>query len=128
MNTRQDPDRHLPLPPHMFQILLSLLDRERHGYAIIKDVETRTAGEMVLGTSTVYAAIKRMHRDGLVQQAEAPPGEDSDGPKRRYYGITGFGRRVARLEGLRIARLNRMVAETSLLAAGEGALSEEQGQ
>ena len=41
-----------------------------HGYAIIKDVESRTAGEMVLGTSTVYAAIKRMHRDGLVREAD----------------------------------------------------------
>lgn len=115
MTRSADPNGFLPLAPHSFQILLSLLERELHGYSIIKDVEERTGGEMRLGTSTAYAAIKRMVEDGLLERAEPPDEERSGGPRRRYYRITALGRKVARAEGLRITRLQRMVARTSLL-------------
>ncbi|MGD2067847.1 MAG: PadR family transcriptional regulator [Gemmatimonadota bacterium] len=125
MADRTDPEGYLPLAPHTFQILLSLLDHgPLHGYSIIKDVEGRTEGRTKLGTSTAYAAIKRLVRDGLLEPALAPPGTDSEGPRRRYYRLTPFGRDVARAEGLRIVRLQRMVARTSLLdgnAPGNGA-------
>lgn len=110
------PEDHLPLAPHTFQILLSLLEHgPLHGYSIIKDVERRTGGRTKLGTSTAYAAIKRLARDGLLEPAPAPPAAESEGPRRRYYRITPYGRDVARAEGLRIVRLQRMVAGTSLL-------------
>ena len=115
MTRSADPDGFLPLAAHSFQILLSLLERELHGYSIIKDVEERTGGEVRLGTSTAYAAIKRMVEDGLLEEAEPPGEESSGGPRRRYYRITDLGRKVARAEGLRITRLQRMVAGTSLL-------------
>ena len=121
MNRTDDVQRFLPLAPHAFQILLSLLDEVRHPYSILKDVEERTEGEMVLGTSTVYSAIKRMLLDGLLREAEEPTDEASGGPRRRYYGITPLGREVARAEGHRIARLHRMVRESALLAEGRGA-------
>ena len=35
-------DALLPLPPATFHILLALADGDRHGYAIIQDVEART--------------------------------------------------------------------------------------
>ena len=115
MASSTDPTLHLPLAPHAFQILLSLLDRDLHGYSLIKDIEERTGGEMVLGTSTVYAAVKRMVEEGLLEEAPEPAQESSGRPRRRYYRITDFGRRVARAEGHRIHRLQRMVAESSLL-------------
>lgn len=120
-----DPSHHLPLAPHAFQILLSLLDRDLHGYSLIKDIERRTQGEMVLGTSTAYAAIKRMVQDGLLEEAAPPPTETSGGPRRRYYRITALGRHVARAEGLRIRRLQQMVAESSLLDGAETHLTGE---
>lgn len=110
-----DPNLYLPLAPHAFQVLLSLLDRDLHGYSLIKDIEKRTRGEVILGTSTAYAAIKRMVQDGLLEEATPPPKETSGGPRRRYYRITSLGRQVARAEGLRIRRLQQMVAESSLL-------------
>lgn len=115
MPSSVDPDRFLPLAPHAFQILLSLLEGDRHGYSLVKDIEERTQGEMALGTSTVYAAVKRMSEDGLLKEASGPAQEASGGPRRRYYRITELGRQVARAEGLRITRLQRMVARTSLL-------------
>ena len=126
MNDSRDPTRHLPLAPHAFQILLALLDEDRHGYAVIKEVEARTGGKTVLGTSTVYAAIKRMVNDGLLVDVPAPPGEASAGPRRRYYRITKFGRQVARAEGARIAELHELAERSSLgahrasAATGEG--------
>jgi len=44
----------LPLPPATLHILLALADRERHGYAIIQDVEARTDGELRLSAGTLY--------------------------------------------------------------------------
>lgn len=127
MTHTPDPEQHLPLPPHAFQILLSVLDGERHGYAIIKNIEERTGGEMMLGTSTTYAAIKRMEREGLLEGADGPRDQPSAGPRRRYYRLTDFGRAVARAEGLRIARLQRMIEGSSLLDGSEEVVRGEAG-
>ena len=122
MTDSRDPAQHIPLAPHSFQILLSLLDTDRHGYSIIKDIEEKSGGSILLGTSTVYAAIKRMVKDGLLVEAPTPRASASSGPKRRYYAITPFGRRVARAEGERISELNDMVSGSSLMR-GPGSLA-----
>ena len=60
--------RHLPLAPHVFQILLSLLKEDLHGYALLKDIAERTEGEVTLGTSTLYSAVQRMVREGFLEE------------------------------------------------------------
>jgi DNA-binding PadR family transcriptional regulator len=50
----------------MFHILVAVADRERHGYAIMRDVEARTDGALRLGPGTLYGSIKRMLHDGLI--------------------------------------------------------------
>jgi DNA-binding PadR family transcriptional regulator len=109
---------HLPLPSHVFLILLSLLESERHGYALLKDVERRTDGETRLGTSTLYAALKRLLAQGLI--AEVPPPADavSDDSRRRYYRATAFGTRVAEAEAQRVRRLGELIAGVPALASG----------
>ena len=122
-----DPKAHLPLRPHVFQILLSLLETEMHGYSIVKDIEGRTDGEVVLGTSTLYAAIKRMVAAGLLRESDGPPGGESTDERRRYYRITDLGREVAQEEALRIRRLGQMVASTGLLDSSSVAGAVEDG-
>ena len=95
--------------------MLSLIERQRHGYSIIQDIAERTAGEVILGTSTLYAAINRMVAAGLLQEGAKPPDADSDDPRRRYYQATQLGLDVAREEALRIKRLGNIVAQTELL-------------
>ena len=112
----------LPLQPHVFHILLSLIERERHGYSIIQDIAQRTGGEVMLGTSTLYAAIKRMVGTGLLQEVPKPADADSDDSRRRYYRATELGLSVASEEARRIHRLGEIVAQTELL---DGALSPE---
>ena len=104
-----DPESLLPLSVPVLQILLSLSEADRHGYGIIGDIRNRSRDEVVLSTSTLYGAIKRMMRDGLVERSDMRPDPELDDERRRYYRITDFGREVASCEAQRIGRLADMV-------------------
>jgi len=102
------------LSPQAFQILLSLTaGDDLHGYAIIQDVRARTADEMVLTASTLYAAIKRMVDAGLIVEVDAP--ETSGGAPRRCYRITRTGLATARADAERLARTVEMARDKRLL-------------
>lgn len=88
----------------MFHVLLSLSDADRHGYAILKEVSERTAGEVVLSTGTLYGLIKRMLADGLIVESRRRPRPDDD-ERRRYYQLTQFGRAVVTAEAKRLEQL-----------------------
>jgi DNA-binding PadR family transcriptional regulator len=92
------------LPPHWFQILLAIADRDRHGLAITKDVFDRTDGQMHLWPGKLYGALKKMVTAGLVVEADAPVGFESGGGRPRFYRITAYGRRVCGAEASRLAR------------------------
>jgi len=106
-------DRTAPLTTPVFQILLSVVDSDLHGYAIIQDVAARTGGEVRLTASTLYAAIKRMLDAGLVVEVDAPA--ESGGAPRRCYRVTREGRRAARDEAERLARAVAMARDKRLL-------------
>ena len=63
----------LPLPPATFHILLALVDQDRHGYAIIQDVESRTDGRLRLSAGTLYRSIARMVEQGLIRETSRRP-------------------------------------------------------
>jgi DNA-binding PadR family transcriptional regulator len=92
-----------PLSEPEFQILLALADADRHGYAIIKEVEERTDGEVRLGAGTLYGAIRRFVDSGFIVERELDAGDE----RRRVYALTKAGRRAAADEA---ARLQRLVA------------------
>jgi len=94
----------LPLTPQVFQILLALADGDRHGYAIMQEVEARTEGRMKLGAGTLYGAIKRLRQLGLIEERDAATGESAEA-RRRTYGLTVRGRAVAVAESKRLERL-----------------------
>jgi DNA-binding PadR family transcriptional regulator len=106
----------IPLSTPVFQVLISLNERDLHGYGIIQDIAGRTDGDVVLSTSTLYGAIQRMMRDGLVQQSEIRPDPQLEDERRRYYRITDFGREVARGEARRIEKLAEMIKKTRFVA------------
>ena len=116
MSRSSHPSSQLPLSVPVFQILVSLADRDLHGYAIIQDVSSRTDGEVRLTASTLYAAMKRMLDAGMVDEVSeprrAPDGED---PRRRYYRMTPYGREVAQLEAARLERADGMARAKRLL-------------
>jgi DNA-binding PadR family transcriptional regulator len=105
----------LPLTPAVFHILLALADGERHGYDIMREVESLTAGKMQMGPGTLYGSIKRMLRDGLIEETEERPDPELDDSRRRYYELTGFGRKVLVAESERLARLVEVARRRDLL-------------
>jgi len=58
-----------------------------HGYHIAREIERRSAGYFRLATSTVYSALRRLERDGLVHSTW----ESVAGPHRRCYQLTDEG-------------------------------------
>jgi len=91
-----------PLTPAVFHILLALADGEKHGYAIMKDVEFQTDGRVKMGPGTLYGSIKRMLAAGLIQETGERPDSDLDDERRRYYRLSGVGQEMARAESLRL--------------------------
>ena len=104
-----------PLTTPVFQILLSLVDEDLHGYAIIQDIAARTEGEVRLTASTLYAAVKRLLDAGWIEELAARPRPERDDPRRRYYRITRLGREAARAEARRLERLAAMARAKRLL-------------
>lgn len=102
-----------PLPPATFHILLALTDGERHGYAIIQEIEARTGGELRLSAGTLYRSIARMVEQGLIAEVMRRPSRQDD-PRRRYYRITALGTSVARAEMRRLTQLVRLARASGL--------------
>jgi DNA-binding PadR family transcriptional regulator len=102
------PDALIPLPPAVFHILLAVSDEDRHGYAIIQEVATRTDGQVRLSAGTLYRSIQRMLDDDLIVEIHERPAPDMDDERRRYYRITPFGRAVARAEARRLNDLVKL--------------------
>jgi DNA-binding PadR family transcriptional regulator len=115
--TRADIEALLPLPLATFHILLALADDDRHGYAILREVERRTGGELRLSAGTLYRSIQRMLEDGLIVERRERPAPELDDERRRYYGLTPLGSAVARAEAARLQSLLRM-AKAKGLAPG----------
>jgi DNA-binding PadR family transcriptional regulator len=96
----------LPLPPATLHILLALAEGERHGYAIIQDVEERTRGALRMSAGTLYRSVARMVEQGLIAEVFARRSR-ADDERRRYYRLTPFGTNVARAELHRLTQLVR---------------------
>lgn len=107
MSHESEAQQLLPLPPATLHILLALADEERHGYAIIQDMEARTGGDLRMSAGTLYRSVARMVEQGLIAEVTARRAH-ADDERRRYYRITAFGTAVARAELRRLAQLVRL--------------------
>jgi len=94
-----------PLPSATFHILMAVAVEDRHGYAIIQDIEQRTRGALRLSAGTLYRSIQRMLEQGLLVETRERPAPELDDERRRYYRITPFGKAVARAEARRLSDL-----------------------
>ncbi|MFI5173988.1 MAG: PadR family transcriptional regulator [Terriglobia bacterium] len=106
MNPRNEvSDPPLPLTPAMFQVLLSLADGDKHGYAILKEVAEQARGEVALSAGTLYGIIKRLLAEGMIEECRPRPAREHDDARRRYYRLTDWGRQVAVAEAERMEEL-----------------------
>ena len=91
--------------PVEFEILLTLASGDRHGYAIIREIEDRTDGSRSIETGTLYRALQRLLEGDLVRPTEPRRTLQNDDERRRFYTITPAGRRAAAAEARRLASL-----------------------
>jgi DNA-binding PadR family transcriptional regulator len=108
-----DPVRELlPLTPAVFYILFALAEGEKHGYAIMKEVEIVSGGEFTMGPGTLYTTIQRLLQIALIE--ETSTSSDSE-RRRRYYRLSRTGRQVLEAELNRMESLVRSAQRRKLV-------------
>ena len=115
MPKSQQVEAFLPLTHLSYHVLLVLAGTKLHGYGIIKEVYERTDGAMDLETGTLYAAIKRLRDEALIDVATPPQGDAGADTRRRYYALTDLGTKVLEAESDRLARLVSLAREKKLV-------------
>ena len=100
---KENVSRFLPLSPAALHILLALAGEDLHGYGIMLEVARQSEGHYKLGPGTLYDNLRKLMTQRCVEEVQRRPADDD--PRRRYYRLTGLGRRVlaaevARLEGV----------------------------
>jgi DNA-binding PadR family transcriptional regulator len=104
MPSSRDPTMLLPLKPDVLMILTVLARGERHGYAIMQEAERLSDGALRLQPGALYRRLAWMLDEGLLEELNERPAEvDGHDGRRRYYGVTPFGARVAAAEARRMA-------------------------
>ena len=106
-----------PLPPHWFQILLALANRDLHGLGIMNNVLAQTGGQMRLWPAVLYRNLARLTAAGLVEEIDQPSTAEPGGGRPRFYRITRAGRRTCGLEAQRLAGFVQIARRKKLLKA-----------
>jgi DNA-binding PadR family transcriptional regulator len=95
-------------------VLLSLAEQPRHGYSILKDIESMSGGRVLLSTGTLYGALQRLLDNNWIERVE-----EEDAPRdRRTYKLTSRGRRNLQAE---IERMRHLTKLASLRVASKDA-------
>ena len=88
----------------VFLVLLSLAEEPRHGYSILKDVESISGGRVQLSTGTLYGALQRLLDQGWIERIQ----EDAAPRDRRTYKLTSLGRKNLQMEIVRMRDLTKL--------------------
>jgi len=92
-----------PLTEPVLLILLSLAEKPRHGYSLMKDIESLSDGRVQLGTGTLYGALRRLLEDLWIERFE----HDDASRDKQTYRLTSAGRKQLRGELERMRQLTR---------------------
>lgn len=103
---KNDLNQFLPLSPAILHILLALSAGDIHGYAIMQEIARQSDGHYKLGPGTLYDNLEKLLDNGFVQESARP--SSNEDPRRRYYRLTGMGRRLLAAE---LAHLEGVVRE-----------------
>lgn len=102
------------IPPAALYVLLALSDGERHGYAILKEIESVTGGALTILPGTLYRIVRQLVDDGWIVETGADPKDE----RRRYYRLTARGRKAAQAEVARMAMIVSIAQARRLFPAG----------
>jgi DNA-binding PadR family transcriptional regulator len=99
-----------PLTETVLLILVSLAERPRHGYSILKDVEKVSDGRVVFSTGTLYSALRRLLEEGWIERCA----EHDRTRERQAYRLSPLGKGILQME---ISRLKQLARVASLRTA-----------
>ena len=99
--TRQEIEPLLPLKPLVLQVLLALADGERHGWALVRDVQMRGGFGRVM-PGNFYRTLRAMLADGLIEESGDRREFREEDERRRYFRLTPLGLAVAAAEAKRL--------------------------
>lgn len=85
-------------------ILAALAPQPRHGYALMKDIETLSGGRISMSTGTLYGALRRLLDDGWIERFR----QDDTSRDKQAYRLTGAGRKHLQAELDRLKQLVRV--------------------
>jgi DNA-binding PadR family transcriptional regulator len=102
-----------------YHVLLALAQGPLYGYAVAEAVVSESGGTLTPRPGSLYRVLARLLTSGLVREAE-PRGEPEPHPglARRYYGLTGAGRKSLAAEAERLKRSAVMAEKRLRLAQG----------
>jgi DNA-binding PadR family transcriptional regulator len=92
-----------PLTEPVLMILLSLAEKPRHGYSLMKDIESLSHGRVRLSTGTLYGALRRLLEDLWIERFE----QDDTSREKQAYRLTAAGRKQLHAELERMRQLTR---------------------
>ncbi len=114
-NSHADPP---PLKPDVFWILTALAKDSNHGYAILRQVEALSSGQLVLRPGPLYRRLAKLLQDGWIAEHNEDHQEPSvSEARRRVYRITKRGRKVAAAE---VARMSQAVISAEAVGLRSG--------
>ncbi|NVM76964.1 DNA-binding PadR family transcriptional regulator [Duganella sp. SG902] len=100
-----DPGRYLPLSEATFYVMLALSQQALHGYAIMQQAETLSAGSLTLGPGTLYGIFATLEKQALIVKV-------AEEERRKIYALTELGRSVLAEQ---VRRLEIMVSSAARL-------------
>ncbi len=101
---REDVDARLPLKPLVFQVLVALADGERHGWAVVREVQMRGGFEKLM-PGNFYRTLRAMLAEGLIEECGDLRDRRQDDERRRYFQLTPLGSATATAEARRLEAL-----------------------
>ncbi|MDA0330275.1 MAG: PadR family transcriptional regulator [Gemmatimonadetes bacterium] len=106
-----------PLTATDWHVLVALVDRHLHGYAIMQAVERDSGGVVTAGIGSLYRLLSRLMTEGLVREVATPDDAPTEtrGRSRRYYALTDHGQQALRQEALRLHRALELARSHQLL-------------
>jgi len=107
-DSRKDPRDRLPLKDLEFQILLALMEGERHGWSIVKELQEQRRGRKRILPGSFYRTLNGMLQNDLIEESSQRPATGFGDERRKYFKLTDFGVAVCLAE---VDRLEALVAK-----------------
>jgi len=98
---RDEVAAHLPLKPLVFQVLLALAGGDRHGWALVRDVQMRGGFERIM-PGNFYRTLRAMLAEGFIEECGDLRDRRQDDERRRYFRLTPLGEAAAAAEARRL--------------------------